>query len=115
MMVNACAVCWGGVGLGLFSTYSGVVWLDWGSSVSEVSESSGVMGLACKVSLAGVSVVLVALRYAMLRNSYRLPSGFVGSGPPSISAMASSPYFPFAKHIVCPSCCSTYVCGSGHV
>ena len=114
MMVNACAVCWGGAGLGLFSTYSGVVWLDWGSSVSEVSESSGVR-IVAKVSLAGVSVVLVALRYAMLRNSYRLPSGFVGSGPPSISAMASSPYFPFAKHIVCPSCCSTYVCGSGHV
>jgi hypothetical protein len=36
--------------------------------------------------------VLVALRYAMLRSSYKLPSGFVGSGPPSISAMASSPY-----------------------
>ena len=79
----------GGGGLGLFSTYRGVVWLDWVSSSPEVSESSDVRVVA-KVSLAGVSVVLVALRYAMLRSSYKLPSGFVGSGPPSISAMAST-------------------------
>jgi len=29
----------GGVGLGLFSTYRGVVWLDWVSSSPEVSEN----------------------------------------------------------------------------